>query len=165
MGENWLYIKYFKVALAGAFKFVAGIFAGLTGPLEKRLSIWETVLFSTIGMMITVIIISIIGEAILNRRIEKQKSKPSDPTLKINWKKRLITKIKSRWGLFGISFLTPVLFSPIGGALLAISIGAPRHKIFLYMLISAIFWGFSLSLMADELVTFFELIFDKNNAS
>ncbi len=158
LADNWIYIKYFKVALAGAFKFIAGIILGLTGPVEKRLSIFETITFSTIGMMITIVIITFLGEKIISSRQEKLKDKPK--TIKISWKKRLVSRIKSRWGLLGIAFFTPVLFSPPGGALLAVSIGAPRLKIFISMFISAIFWGLVLSPIADKLVVYFEMIFN-----
>ena len=162
MGSNWLYIKYLKITLLGSFKFVAGIIAGVTGPTERRLSPFETIFFTTLGMMITVVIITFVGEKLLQKRIHKQKKAPKKKPIKINWKKRLITKIKTRWGLLGISFLTPLLFSPIGGALLAISIGAPRVKIYIYMLISAVLWGIILTYTADELVQFFEMLFGKN---
>ncbi|MCU0399260.1 MAG: hypothetical protein MUC73_14300, partial [Cyclobacteriaceae bacterium] len=39
--------------------------------------------------------------------------------------------------LAGIALLTPILFTPIGGALIAVSLGAPKYRILLYMLISA----------------------------
>lgn len=161
MVENWLYIKYFKVALAGSFKFIAGILAGLTGTPERRLSIFETVSFTTLGMMLTVVLVSIIGEKLLLRKAEKEKSKPQEKPIKINWKKRLITRVKTRWGLFGIAALTPVLFSPPLGTLLAVSIGAPHFKIFTSMFISAVVWGILLSVMADELVHVFEFFFNK----
>jgi hypothetical protein len=46
-----------------------------------------------------------------------------------------------KYGLGGIAFFTPLIFTPIGGTLLALSTNKPREKILVYMLISAIFWS------------------------
>jgi len=44
-------------------------------------------------------------------------------------------------GLEGIAFLTPLFLTPIGGTILAVSMGNPKGKIILYMLISALGWA------------------------
>jgi hypothetical protein len=50
-----------------------------------------------------------------------------------------------KYGLKGVAFFTPILLTPIGGTILAVSFGESKGKIFLYMLCSAIFWGIILS--------------------
>lgn len=55
-------------------------------------------------------------------------------------------KIWKRFGLFGVALLTPVVLTPIGGTLLAVSSGSPKEKILIYMLISASFWSVVISL-------------------
>jgi hypothetical protein len=46
-----------------------------------------------------------------------------------------------KYGLGGIAFFTPLILTPIGGTLLALSTNKPRENILVYMLISAIFWS------------------------
>lgn len=41
--------------------------------------------------------------------------------------------------------LTPLLLTPIGGTLLAISFGTPKNKLILYMFVSASIWAFVFS--------------------
>jgi hypothetical protein len=41
--------------------------------------------------------------------------------------------------------LTPIILTPIGGTLLAVSSGSPREKIVFYMFISASFWSVVIS--------------------
>jgi len=50
-----------------------------------------------------------------------------------------------KYGLFGVSFLTPLVFSPIIGTLLVNAFGGSKKKIITYMLISAAFWSFLLT--------------------
>jgi hypothetical protein len=45
------------------------------------------------------------------------------------------------YGLLGVSLLTPVLFTPIGGTIVAASFGENRKRIFKYMLVSAVLWA------------------------
>lgn len=56
-----------------------------------------------------------------------------------------------KYGLPGVAFLTPILFSPIGGALIANSFGADKKDIVKYMLISAILWAFVMAYSAEAL--------------
>jgi hypothetical protein len=43
--------------------------------------------------------------------------------------------------LAGVAVLTPLLFTPIGGTIIAVSFGAPKEKILFYMFISASFFA------------------------
>ena len=63
-------------------------------------------------------------------------------------KRRLFTKrnrrfviIWKKFGLFGVTFLTPIIFTPIGGAILVSYLGGKRRTILYYMLVSAVFWS------------------------
>ena len=58
--------------------------------------------------------------------------------------RRFVTLWK-KYGLFGVSFLTPVVFSPVIGTLLVHAFGGSKKKIITYMLISAVFWSFLLT--------------------
>lgn len=129
-----LLLKYLSVYLLSMVKFVAGPLAGLA----SGLSYLETVLFTALGMMSTVLLFTLLGKPLRNY-IQKTFWKNKKRFTKRN---RQFVFIWRKWGMFGVCFLTPVIFSPIGGALLANIFGGPKKQIILYMLFSAIFWGF-----------------------
>jgi hypothetical protein len=66
---------------------------------------------------------------------------------RINLKKaERFEKIWKRYGLVGVALLTPIILTPIGGTLLAVSSGSPKDKIIFYMFISACFWSIVISM-------------------
>lgn len=61
---------------------------------------------------------------------------------KIDEKKNTrFANIWKRYGLVGVALLTPIILTPIGGTLLAVSSGSPKDKIIFYMFISAAGWS------------------------
>ena len=60
---------------------------------------------------------------------------------------RAIVRIYRRFGMIGIAFLTPILFSPIGGTVIATQLHVPRWRILLHMTWSAAFWGLALTML------------------
>jgi hypothetical protein len=86
------------------------------------------------GMMTSVVAFTYFGEwlrmKILKHWISaKKKFTPGNRRLVTVWKK---------FGLAGIAVLTPLALTPIGGTVLAVSLGAPKEKIIIYMAISSI---------------------------
>ena len=137
-------LKYASVYLISMFKFFLGPIAGLA----SQLSFVESAIFSILGMMTTVFIILVLGKFgrdWLNEKfgLERILDKQSD-TLK---------KIWNNYGIPAVAFLTPPLLTPIGGAILAITLEPSRRKIMSYMLVSAVFWGFAGSFLLDRLGT------------
>lgn len=125
------------------FKFVigptTGIFAGL-GPLE-------TALLAGSGMTISVLLFSAGGKALrewwfAGFRHDRKLFSP---------KNRKIVRFYRRFGLPGMALLTPVIFSPVVGTLLAISFGEDRKKVMFWMAGSAYFWAFLLSFVLSFL--------------
>lgn len=105
------------------------------------LSFIETVAATVLGMMTTVVIVSFFGPG-FRRWLTNTFNKDQKVFSKRN--RKFVTYWK-KYGLFGISFLTPVLFSPILGALLVNAFGESKSRILGYMLVSAIFWSLTLS--------------------
>ena len=129
--------KYFTVILATAIKFFNGPIAGLFLDLS-----WiETALCSIIGMMTTVILVCLIG---LEVRILMAKYRKKKPKL-FSKRSRFAVKIWHRLGIWGIACFTPLLFTPIGGTLLALSFKVAIPKIIFSMLVFAVFWGIILT--------------------
>jgi hypothetical protein len=89
-------------------KFFAGPVAGVS----IGLNFMQTLGLTVGGMMTTVLIISSVGQAwaLHQRRRRQLRGKPV-----FSKRSRNIVRFFRRFGMPGIAFLTPVLFSPIGG--------------------------------------------------
>jgi hypothetical protein len=128
-------LKIFWVYVFSMFKFILGPLGGFAA----RLHIIITILITIAGMMTVVFVFTFSGtwfkERIINRYfIKKKKNKFSANN------KRFVTVWK-KYGLAGVAALTPVILTPVGGTLLALSSGSPKDKIIYYMFISACVWA------------------------
>ena len=126
-------LKSIPVFLSAMLKFILGPIGGYAA----RLHILTTILVTVAGMMTSVIAFTYFGEWIRTRVLDRifpkrKKIKVPNPKLAAIWKK---------FGLAGIAVLTPIILTPIGGTILAVSNGSPRQKIIVYMLISAASWS------------------------
>lgn len=110
------------------------VISGPIGGYLAGLSMLTTVLVTFSGMMASVLLFTFFGtwlrEKILHR-FEKKNQKKFTP------KKRKIVTLWKKYGLTGVAVLTPLLLTPIGGTIVAVSFGSPKQKIILYMLVSA----------------------------
>ncbi|MBT2557833.1 hypothetical protein J7E24_08555 [Hymenobacter sp. ISL-91] len=122
------------------FKFAGAPITGVAAGLPVAVT-WA---LTVAGMMTTVVLISGVGKTwalhLRRRRIERGKPLFSRRT-------RTIVRIYRRFGMTGIAFLTPILFSPIGGTVIATQLHVPRWRILLHMAWSAAFWSFALTLL------------------
>jgi uncharacterized membrane protein len=136
--------------VASMIKFFGGPIAGfLTGiPIEK------TIFLSAGGMMVAIIVTTIFSKGI-NNFIEKRRKTQKKIFTK---RSRFAIKIWQKLGLFGICILTPPLFTPIGGTLMALSFKANIFKMIGYMLISALFWGVLVSWVIYKLTFISDLL-------
>ncbi|MBX0292868.1 hypothetical protein K3G63_20660 [Hymenobacter sp. HSC-4F20] len=134
-------LKYASVFAIGMFKFVAAPIAGVAAGLQPSV-IWG---LSVAGMMTTVVLISGLGRAwaLHQRRKREEKGKPL-----FSRRSRTIVGIYRRFGMVGIAFLTPILFSPVGGTVIATQLHVPRWRILVHMLWSAALWGVTFTLLA-----------------
>lgn len=132
-------LKAIPVFLSTMIKFVFGPLGGYAA----KLHIVTTILATISGMMTAVVAFTYFGnflrEKVFKRFFEKRK--------KFTPRNRKITTLYKKYGLGGIAFLTPILLTPIGGTLVAVSFGSPKEKIILYMLISGIAWAIIFSTM------------------
>ena len=136
-----LILKYLIVYVLSGVKIIFGPTLGMT----YGLSIIETILLSLAGMMTTVYLLSYFGAEIrtLTKRLigAKKKKKVFTP------KRRRIVKVWLKWGVPGISFLTPILLSPIGGAIIVNALGGRKKDIFKWMWIFGTAWSIILTLL------------------
>lgn len=131
-------LKAFSVYLSTMIKFIFGPIGGKAAGLH----LITTIVVTAAGMMTMVVAFTYFGEylraKILHRFFLKKESSHQAP------KKRSAFFLK--YGLAGIAFLTPIILTPIGGTLLAVSVSSNREKIIFYMLISACAWSVILTL-------------------
>ena len=122
-------------------KFVAAPIAGTLAGLSW-MSCWG---LSVAGMMTSVLLISGLGQMwalhLRARRTAKGKSLFSR-------RSRGIVRVYKRFGMPGIAFLTPILFSPVGGTVIATQLHIPRWRIMLHMFWSALLWGAAFTMVA-----------------
>lgn len=134
-------LKYITVIGASMVKFAFGPAMSIM----MKFTLVESIFLTIVGMMATTLIITFLGSEyrtkILNWLYKNKKRRIFSP------KNRKIVKVWRKYGLSGIAFLTPLLLSPIGGALVAVSFGEKRNKILTYMLSSACFWSIILNII------------------
>jgi hypothetical protein len=111
------------------------------GAAVRGFSFLETLIFPTLGMMTSVIIFTFFGLAIRKwffRAFPRKRNVFSK-------RSRRMVRVWRKYGIIGVAFMTPLLLSPIGGTLIAVSFGERKERIFFHMLWSAILWGVALA--------------------
>jgi membrane protein DedA with SNARE-associated domain len=130
-------LKAIPVYFSCMLKFIFGPAGGYAVGLHPI----TTILTTVAGMMTVVFLFTFFGNWIRQKLFGKfQFRKPN--TKKTEW----FEKVWKRYGLLGVALLTPIIFTPIGGTLLAVSSGSPREKIIFYMFVSASFWSVVISM-------------------
>jgi hypothetical protein len=130
-------LKVVTIYFSSMLKFVFGPIGGYAAGFP----LITTILVTIAGMMTVVLVFTYFGTWIKERVIGRffRKSNKFSP------QSRKFVSIWKRYGLIGVAALTPVLLTPIGGTVLAVSSGSPKEKIIFYMLISASFWAIVLT--------------------
>ncbi len=133
-------LKYLGVYVLSMFKFIAGPTLGIS----SGLNIFITFGLSVAGMMTMVYLVTYFGEQVkwLTNKLFKRKTKEKKFTIR---KRRFVTLWK-KYGVFGVSFFSPLFVTPIGGAIILNTLGAKKTEIIPWMWFSAIFWGIILTL-------------------
>jgi membrane protein DedA with SNARE-associated domain len=126
-------LKAIPVFLSSALKFILGPIEGYIENLH-----FVTTFIATVGgMMFSVVAFTYFGDWLrkrLLRRFFQNKDQEEKPHTRF---RDFIIK----YGLGGVAFLTPLFLTPIGGTIIAVSMGKPKNKIIIFMLISAMAWA------------------------
>nr|PZN55466.1 MAG: hypothetical protein DIU61_05630 [Bacteroidota bacterium] len=116
---------------------------GPVGGYLAKLNMVTTILTTVAGMMTVVLAFAFFGDLIkkyvVNRYFQRK--------TRFSEKNKKFVRIWRKYGLAGVAALTPLLFTPIGGALLAVGFGSPRDKLIIYMFVSASFWSVALTVL------------------
>jgi membrane protein DedA with SNARE-associated domain len=130
-------LKAVPIYFSCMLKFILGP----AGGYAVGLSLLTTILTTVAGMMTVVFLFTFFGNWIRTNIFGRFKKR------KINLKRAArFEKLWSRYGLVGVALLTPIILTPIGGTLLAVSSGSPKDKIIFYMFVSASFWSVAFSM-------------------
>ena len=127
-------IPYFTVYASSAIRFFLGPALGV----GYGLGLEVIVLLTTAGMMSTVFSITFLDHIILifmSHFFNLKKRKKFTPRM------RKFIKIWKYSGIKGVAFITPILLSPVFGAILLNAVGAKKKEIIKWMFISALFWS------------------------
>lgn len=142
---------YSGVMIATGLKFIAGPITGFS----LGLTWYETVFFTWLGAMLMVTFIITSGKAIIGLVSTYRTTKPKLFSKRV----RYAVDIWQRFGIKGIAALMPLIFTPIGGSLLALSFKVPTARILFFMGISSLIWAliyvagiYQLTFLRDMLV-------------
>jgi len=104
---------------------------------------WFLLLLAMIGGIIGIIIFTQIGYD-----LEKWLVKKFPKWFKrFNRKNRILVRLRRSWGIWGISFLTPILLGIPVGVALCLTITSDKRKIIKPMIISLVCWTLVFSLI------------------
>jgi hypothetical protein len=131
-------LKAIPVYLSSMLKFIFGP----AGGYAVGLNLVTTILTTVFGMMTMVFLFTYFGDWIKAKIFSRYMKKSSRFTVG----NRRFVNIWKKYGLAGVALLTPIILTPIGGTLLAVSSGSPKDKIIFYMFLSASFWSVIFSL-------------------
>ena len=126
-------VKALPVYFSSMLKFIFGPLGGYMAGLN----IFTTILTTVAGMMTVVLGFAFFGDFLRNKLLKSffQNRK------KFSNRNRKFIRIWQKYGLLGVAALTPVLLTPIGGTVLAVSFGTPRNKLIFVMFVSASVWS------------------------
>ena len=130
-------LVYITIYLLCMLKIVFGPTMGYAAGFHPLV----TTLLTIAGMMTTISIFSLFGEKLRHTAFMrffkfKKVFSPQSRKFVTLWKK---------YGLIGIAFLTPILLSPPGGAILAVAFGGSRKQMLFYMFVFSVAWSFLLT--------------------
>ena len=135
------------------FSCMVKFFFGPLGGYAAGLTLLTTILTTVAGMMTVVLVFAYFGTFIRDRIVIRDMGIQR----RFTPKNRRLVRIWKRFGMFGVAILTPVLFTPIVGAAIAVSFGVPRQTMIMHMFISASAWAVLISVIVyvfgDQIIT------------
>jgi len=137
------FLKFLAIYFVCLFKFIGGPVLGTAAGY----SVAEIVLVTVMGLMSSVVAFTYIGTFI--KAQYKLIFKPKDKLF--TRKNRKIVKVWQNFGAIGVAAITPIILSPIGGAIVMNAFGVRKKVVFTYMLISGFIWALFFALTIDWL--------------
>ena len=130
-------LRAIPVYFSSMLKFIFGPLGGYAA----RLNLVTTILTTVAGMMTVVFLFTFFGEW-MREKVFRRKVFSRFKRKKVSLERaQKLERLWKRYGLLGVALLTPIILTPIGGTVLAVSSGSPKDKIIFYMFVSASFWS------------------------
>ena len=113
-------------------------FPGLILAFIEGFNFYESLGLAMLGGFIGFWIYGYMGELIKSIWLKARKDQRKRRTFtRYN---RFLVKVRSGYGLAGIAFITPIVKNPLGFAI-GMTLAKRRMTVFIYMMISMLFWG------------------------
>ncbi|MCU0328708.1 MAG: hypothetical protein MUE53_06925 [Chitinophagales bacterium] len=129
--EIWAYLG--KIFLA-FFKFGFGLFAAL---MQKNTV--EGLVINLLGGVLGIVFFIFFGQGV--NEFIKYKLYQNKPKKLFTKRNRFLVKIRRNYGIYGISFLAPILITIPLGILINLNLTQSKVKIFWVMMASCVFWS------------------------
>lgn len=112
-------------------------------------SFFEAVTVTSLGGILGCTIFVMLSDKIVDRLKKRRERKCREGHIstgkKFTKKNKLILRVKTKFGLIGIAFLTPFILSIPIGCFLAVRYFKVKQKILVHMYVSILFWSVSIS--------------------
>lgn len=142
-------LQYLSVAALSSLK----VLPGLTLAMFLNFNGLEIFLTLSIGGIAGVTVFTFWGERIREWLKRRRHRKNAGKDKKINIRKaRRILRIWHKYGLLGVAILTPPLFSPPIGSIIAVAFRESRARILLFMYSSVLAWAAVLAVFGDKIL-------------
>jgi membrane protein YqaA with SNARE-associated domain len=106
----------------------------------------ETLIITTLGGWFGVLVFYYFGRVLVDLILRKYINKDSKKVkAKFTFSNKLIVKTKSKYGIIGLAFISPVTISIPVGSILAARYYSREKMTVPYLLLSIVFWSFTLS--------------------
>ena len=149
--------EFLKILSTIALSGVKHTFGGVPLAAGYGFSYIEIALYCTIGGIVGSVAFMFFQRGIefVWRKVFPQKRKKRTFT----WKNKLVVRVKQRFGLWGIAFITPPLLSIPVGTIIASSLWKQKGRVLFALTLSVIFWSFTGAAVANKIVDLAAMIF------
>lgn len=138
--------SFWEILLVFLLSTVKFVFGSVPLALGFGFSFFETVTVTCLGGFTGATFFVYLSDKLLayfKKRKEQQNKQNPDAAPKpiFNKRNRMVVKVKNRFGLLGIAFLSPSLFPLPIGCFIAVRYFKNKHKILVYMYGAILFWS------------------------
>lgn len=124
-------------------------FGGIPLASAYGFSYLEIALYCTIGGIVGAVAFMYFSQFIL---FLWRKVFPKKEAKKVfTWRNKFVVRVKQRFGLWGIAFITPPLLSIPVGTMIASSMWKSKTRVFIALSTSVVFWSFTGAAVADQI--------------
>jgi len=132
--------EVFEILMVMLISTVKHTLVGIPTGYATGLNMLEVMLYTAIGGTIGVLFFMYFADTMKKLYLWYLKKRGKTPR-KFTKMNRFIVRVKQRFGLYGLAFITPPLISVPVGAMIAASIYKNKKRVFIFLLGGVIFWS------------------------